>query len=702
MIGRAYHSIIPRHQFGAESRLVLKWIPMSNLPKIPKSGLFAMVGFGVLLPLMLLCYQAWLNPRIEFLVPSFKSRWILHSSDDAFPGNLSGTVLFRRRFILTAIPRQATLKVKAATQFRMSANGHVVEPASQSNAGNWKFARSYDIASLLVKSENTIEIRVTNSRGLPALMVQASLLENGLDLSSDTRWESAQEPDFSKWRGCIHPYQERPVLGEVKSPVQKSFAYPVLLGIYALFIVAAIKPWRLFYQPPDMNSQSGEDVSQESHSAAASRFHRLARAVLFLVAVLLLLSMNIHNLKSYPYERSCFDGKMHVDHIKYVASNWRVPLANQGWEMFQPPLYYFVSAIAYTLLGGGQSEPLFLKSMQGLGMLSGLACLLFTWLILRICLKDNRSMQLFGLCIAAFLPMLSYMSPTISNEVFSAAMMSLSLYLLIRYGFQDSIAIKHAVILGVVFGLAMLSKYTAFMFFLVATGILLLRIWIRAGHRRREAAILLIFTTVVFAVCGWFYIRNTLLFHNPFVGNWDEQSGYHVEQAPGYRTLGFYSKFGSVLTHAPERSRWSSFWDAYYGSMWMDTHFSMIDYRDIKASSYGSVILGLALLPSAAMLLGWFRSLKRILACRIFQPELAILAAVFAIMFAMIYFSLRVPSITTLKAFFSLSLLPAFGMFAGIGLHEMEKNLKKFSLLLYISLFSLFALISYLFWYRPI
>jgi hypothetical protein len=342
-----------------------------------------------------------------------------------------------------------------------------------------------------------------------------------------------------------------------------------------------------------------------------------------------------------------------------------------------------------------------LKAVQGVGVASGLACILFAWLILRIYSKTDRLIQLLGTGTVAFLPMVLYIGPTISNELFSAAMMSFGLYLLAKYGFQESIRCTTALLTGIVFGLALLSKYTAFLLFLVAVAILLVRIWIRAGQRRREMAVLLIFCSAVFAVSGWFYARNAILFKKPFVANWDRESGFNLEQPPGYRTLGFYARFGSVLTHTPERSRWLSFWDGYYGSMWMDTHFNMIDYRDQKANSYGTVLLGLALLPSAAILLGFAHSLKRVFWERRFEADFALVACVAVAIPALVLHTLQVPTITVLKAFFTLLLVPALAVFSGLGLREMAENLGRLRPLLYILLLVHFLVICALFWYRP-
>jgi hypothetical protein len=40
-----------------------------------------------------------------------------------------------------------------------------------------------------------------------------------------------------------------------------------------------------------------------------------------------------------------YDSKDHYEYIFYVSKTWSIPLATQGWQMFQSPLYYAISAI---------------------------------------------------------------------------------------------------------------------------------------------------------------------------------------------------------------------------------------------------------------------------------------------------------------------------------------------------------------------
>ena len=664
---------------------------------------YPIIALLCLLPFIFLFYQAWLNPQIEFLKPSLKGKWILYSAE-----KLSGTVEFRKTFRLDDVPFECKIKVSAMLKFSLSVNGKIVEEDSQRDQHNWKFARIYDIASMLQK-DNSILIRVTNLEGPPALLVEAPTLisqGNKIKLSSNTDWEAASDPKFDGWAKAIPTYKDDSRLGENKGPVQKSPRYPVymmIFGAYILFILLAINPRQFFYKLDFDSIQTKVNRIQKLFSAIQSRIPYLPRIlslIPFFAIIIVTLIINIHNVVTYPHTRSGFDWGGHVDYIRYVATNWRVPIATEGWEMFQPPFYYFLSAIIYKLFGGQFAEPDSLKAIQVMGMLSGVANALFAWLILRKLFKKNILIQLFGFSVVSFLPMCFYMNPLISNEIFSGSIISLSIYLLIRYGFETKIRIYQVIILGVVVSLALLTKYTAFFIFLTVATIMAIRIWMNPSMRKRELMLLMIFLIIVLALSGWFYIRNLLIFTDPFIGNWDKISGFHYEQHHGYRTLGFYLRFGSVFLHAPERSRWASFWDGQYGSMWMDSHGSFLNLGVDKANLYGGIIIYLALLPSVAILLGFYQSLKSIFKSARCNPDLALVMVSVFTFISLFSFTMEIPFFSTIKAFFFLSLLPTIAVFVGQGLYAMSRNLGKFRFIIYLNLIVLYIFIANLFWYR--
>jgi len=663
-----------------------------------------------ILPFVFLFYQARYSPKIEFLFPSLGGDWILHSAE-----KISGTVEFRRQFQLEDTPSKCNIKVWAMLQFSIVVNGLLVEEDSQRGQKNWKFARSYNIAPLLQMGDNTVVIRVSNPEGPPALLVEGSTLKSlkgKIKLSSDrqtelsgfaglfhkrlgetnTGWEASSAPNFNEWGAAVGTFEDESRLGEKRGPVQESLRYPIymmLFGAYLLFILLAVNPRGIFI-----------DRNPVSRKNSVSNLPRLLALTPYLVIILTILVVNLHNTAIYSYKRSGFDWGGHVEYIKYMASKWRAPIATEGWEMFQPPCYYFISAIIYSLFGGEAAEPSSLKAVQIMGTISGVANVCFAWLVLRKLFKKSYLIQLLGFSVAAFLPMCLYMNPLISNEIFSGSIISLAICLLIQYGFEARIKIRHAVALGVVVGLALLSKYTALFIFLTAVTVLTIRVLMNSSTRRREVAILAVFLTIVFTLSGWLYIRNLVKFHDPFIGNWDEKSGYHYEQHHGYRTLGFYLKFGSVFLHAPERSRWASFWDGKYGSMWMDTHGSFLRLSDEQTNLRGSIIIYLALLPSVGILLGFYQSLKLAFKSSRRNPYLALVMVSTLTIISLISFTMEVPFYSTIKAFFYLSLLPPIAVFAGKGLDTMCRNLGKFRFIVYANLIVLYSFILNLFWYR--
>jgi 4-amino-4-deoxy-L-arabinose transferase-like glycosyltransferase len=676
--------------------------------RINKSWHYFIIALFCLLPFVFLLYQAWYSPKIEFLIPSLKGKWILYSAE-----KISGVVEFRRLFRLDDVPSEYKIKIRAMRQFSMVVNGQAVEEDSQREQHNWKFALKYDIASFFQKGDNSIVIRVSNPEGPPVLLVEGPKLNssNGeIKLSSNTDWEAAPDPSFTGWVKAVPTYKDDIRLGENKGPIQKSPRYPIymmIFGAYILFILLAINPWRIFYRLDfDLSKRKINRIRAfliEQFSRIQARFPKLYRSlslIPFFVIIIIMLVVNVHNIITYPYTRSGFDWGGHVEYIRYMASNWQTPIATEGWEMFQPPFYYFLSAIVYRLFGGEASELGALKAVQIMGMLSGVANALFAWLILRKLFKKNYLIQLLGFSSVAFLPMCLYMNPLISNEVFSASIISLAIYLLVRYGFEDQIKLHYAIILGIVIGLALLSKYTSVFIFLTVATVMAIRILLNPSKRRRELLMLGIFLIIVFALSGWVYIRNLIIFHDPFIGNWDKASGFHYEQHHGYRTLGFYLKFGSVFLHAPERSRWSSFWDGKYGSMWMDTHGSFLNIGDDEANLYGSIIIYLALLPSVSILLGFYQSLKSAFKSARSNPDFALIMVSVLTVISLISFTMEIPFFSTIKAFFFLSLLPVMSVFAGKGLYTMSRKLGKFRFIIYVNLIIMYILIINLFWYR--
>ena len=234
--------------------------------------------------------------------------------------------------------------------------------------------------------------------------------------------------------------------------------------------------------------------------------------------------------------------------------------------MYQPPLYYYISALIFKLWGGNAAAAVSLKAVQVFTTLAGLGNIALAWWLLCLLFPGQARARTLGFSVAALLPLGFYMNPMVSNEIFAGAVIGLAIVLAVRLGFENELRWRHAFLIGAACGLGLLSKYTGLFIFASILFLLILRHVKRQGNWKRS----LVLAAVVLALCGWFYGRNVVIFKDPFVGNWDRASGSYFEQAPGYRNLSFYTRFGSWLTQLPERTKWLSFWDGNYASIWTD------------------------------------------------------------------------------------------------------------------------------------
>src|SRR5262249_48118291 len=153
----------------------------------------------------------------------------------------------------------------------------------------------------------------------------------------------------------------------------------------------------------------------------------------------------------------------------YIQKHGTLPLPTEGWEMYQPPLYYLVAAGSLSACKLSINDPMSIFVLRLLGALFGIAQFVLVFLSLRLLLPLRTS--LLGLLLAAFLPMHLYLTHYVTNEMLAAVLATLSLYLCLRLLNSETQSASQFCWLGLALGAAMLSK---------VTGILLLPIVIAA------------------------------------------------------------------------------------------------------------------------------------------------------------------------------------------------------------------------------
>ncbi len=286
--------------------------------------------------------------------------------------------------------------------------------------------------------------------------------------------------------------------------------------------------------------------------------------LLMLAGLWLLLFWN--NARLLPFHAG-FDSEEHLKYINYIQEHRALPLPTDGWEMYQPPLYYLIASASLSACQLSINDPTSIFVLRLLGAFLGIAQFVFVFLSLRLLFPAGTAFV--GLLLAAFLPMHLYLAHYVTNEILSAALATAALYLCLRLLKSETPRASQFAWLGLAMGAAMLAK---------ATGILLLPIVIAAiaaklAVTRAPAAISLrnigLLLAICFAVCGWHYARIWLRFGTPLLGNWDVVSGFAWWQDPGYHTMADYLRFGRSLVN-PLFSGFSGFADGIYSTLWGD------------------------------------------------------------------------------------------------------------------------------------
>ena len=65
------------------------------------------------------------------------------------------------------------------------------------------------------------------------------------------------------------------------------------------------------------------------------------RLIIFIILGLLFI-LQVHNVLGFPVNRG-FDIAGHIGYVRYLKAFHALPKATDGYEMYQPPLYYFLA-----------------------------------------------------------------------------------------------------------------------------------------------------------------------------------------------------------------------------------------------------------------------------------------------------------------------------------------------------------------------
>lgn len=242
-------------------------------------------------------------------------------------------------------------------------------------------------------------------------------------------------------------------------------------------------------------------------------------APLALLGAHLLLAL-LYNLKT-PFGNNGYantpDEGAHFQYVRYVAQEWRLPVfegyEGVGYEAHQPPLYYFLAGIVYHLVGGEG------KGVRLLSTLASAGVVWLTWLTLRRLFPSYPLIALVGMAFVAFLPMHIAIGSAVGNDALTNLLFAGVLYgLAVGLSSSRDALLRLSVLLGVLTGLAVLTKATAILLFPIVIGGITLSTGGFGKQGWKQTVFLnLIAVGIALLMGGWWFVRNALLYDDPLL-----------------------------------------------------------------------------------------------------------------------------------------------------------------------------------------
>jgi hypothetical protein len=590
--------------------------------------------------------QFWLDPSVSMLISEGGAEWIRFREPTQLRIHWSEklTTSFRYRLNVEQTPIEAVLTLRAMKQSVVYLDGSLLF-RSPEDMQKWKEPHYVDLSPFLTIGGHELRIDVLNENGHPALLAYCS----SLGMRTDDTWDASN--DGHRWLKAL-PVNEMPTLTFSKTFERTDQALwsslPVFLLTF-LFVFLCICTDRL--QPNWLD-----------------KVHLSADAVRWLLLAALLV-MAANNFWKLPLEMG-MDHKGHLQYIQHVAQTWRIPIATEGWQMFQPPLFYFLAATVYRSFLSFFNPEIVIRILKLIPFMFGAAHVEICYRTMRYAYPTRESTQIIGTLFGGLLPMNLYMSQSLGNEPLSGFFTALIVLSACKIFSDNALSIsKIQLLMGFIMGLALLTKVTAILIIPLVIIFVSLTIFEKsettAEYFRSSIIFVFILLGVAFAVSGWYYLYNRIEMGRFFVGGWDTFREIIWWQDPGFRTPRQCYIFGEALFY-PVFSSINGFWDAIYSSFWMDGFVSAYNrppwnYDFMLSSAW------LSLLPTAAIVIGSAIAVLR----RKGDPQRKMLRFAFCsilIYFAAIfYIFLTVPILSSAKATYTLGLIPCFSLLASAG-----------------------------------
>jgi hypothetical protein len=613
---------------------------------------------------------------VPLLSAETDARWIKFDTDFNLVAHKKSLhrVGFRLQFKTTATIENAHLTVRAMKQCQVIFDGELLYTSAYSNT-TWKQPHHILIPYPVQPGTHELRLIVVNQNG-PSLALAYS---EELRVRTGPDWKASL--NSLDWTPVWLASNAKPSVISRKFPSPARALRAILPVLACVFVV--VFTWTML-------TFSTIDKLQWLEK------WRLKPCYIRWLLLLIWSVLAINNMFKIPWYIG-YDMQQHYEYIQHIADNLSLPLATDGWQMFQSPLYYIVNAPLYAFFANYFDFEMLVKVLRVVPLLCGLVQIEIVYRSARLVFPNRDDLQIIATITGGLLPMHILICQVIGNEPFAGCLTSLVIFLSLTLLMRQTMEHRFFffAVMGLIWGLALLTKVTAVLLAL-PLAIIVVVYGRSIGESARRVALKagLVFGTS-FVTAGWYYIRNWIELGKPFIGGWDISREIEWWQDPGYRTWSQLIAFGESLTY-PIYSGTVSFWDAIYSTLWLDGFFSGMYTLNQRPPWNDNFMLAgayLALVPTLFI----FISVAALMRKSMRQSRKAIL---FAITCVAVYFAaiidlyLRVPIYSAAKASYTLGLLPCYGILIAAGAEPFLRI--RFFRALIMALIACWAIVAYL------
>ncbi len=399
------------------------------------------------------------------------------------------------------------------------------------------------------------------------------------------------------------------------------------------------------------------------------------QTVFYYILFALIFLLQVHNAIYYPETRG-FDSRAHIEYINFIRDTRRLPLPDQGWEMFQAPLYYFLCSFFYDN-----------KSAQFLG--------LFIWILLFLSISKlidksvaniNKNDTLLIKIFLVTIPIIVYITPAIGNEFISTVAISI---FLVKYKLTSKIQNRSYIenlYLGILLGLALLCKATS----IITMMAFILSEFLNGKSPKLVIKNLWVSLLIACSIGGWFYFRSYLLYKNIIYQPADYIPLSSYAQPIVNRDLNFFFSVKSLISFDIMKAHYYSFLGGTFFSWYYDGHTVLLPVQEFSKSGVTLVILSLPFF--LLTVLGYLLEL------RTKSPQYLYIIYPVLLMFFYVMYNFKLPFYSTVKSVFISSLFIPYSYFYVKGYRKLGSSARffiKILMVLYI------LLVFKIFWVQP-